>query len=201
MQLTLKGLEKLGRSPALRRPIHRTQFAGPQDDPRGLSVLVYQPDLVALEGKLREVDLLLHKARLKVRSLLRKEHKAGRTEKQRSDQQQWITGNAWIAKKRKVPFVSPQRWKRFKDPEKELVRAMYAYQPGLHLRSKFRADFGWGGPTEYSPGHQTSSPGPEILNEFCNLGKTDINQLNRATAKVPASSASASVTPVMRAFF
>jgi hypothetical protein len=61
MELTLKGLAKLGRTPALRRPVHRTQFAGPQDDPRGLSVLVYQPDLVALEGKLREVELLLHK--------------------------------------------------------------------------------------------------------------------------------------------
>jgi hypothetical protein len=136
MELTLKGLEKLGRSPALRTPLHRTQFGGTEDDSRGLSVLVFEPELLALEANLREADLLLHKARVKVKSLLRKEHKHGWTEKQRSDQQQWITGNAHRGVKRKVPFVSAERWKRCKAPEKELVRAMYAYQPRLCLRSK-----------------------------------------------------------------
>ena len=136
MQLTLKELEKLGKPPAPRKPIHRTQFGGSQDGPSGLSVLVYQPDLVALEAKLREVELLLHKARQKVRSLLKKEHKAGMSEKQKSDQQQWITGNAHRGIKRKVPFLSNERWKRFAAPEKALVRAMYTYQPRLGLRSK-----------------------------------------------------------------
>ena len=136
MELTLKGLAKLGRTPALRRPVHRTQFAGPQDDPRGLSVLVYQPDLVNLEAKLREADLLLHKARLKVRSLLKKELEAGQTMGQLSNQQRLITGQKHRSLKRKVPFVSNERWKRFKAPEKTLVRAMYAYQPRMQLRSK-----------------------------------------------------------------
>ena len=137
MLLTLKELEKLGRSPALRTPLHRTQFGGTEDDSRGLSVLVFEPELLALEANLREADLLLHKARVKVKSLLRKEHKHGWTgEKQRSDQQQRITGNAKRGLKRKVPFVSAERWKRFKPPEKALVRAMYVYQPRLCLRSK-----------------------------------------------------------------
>ena len=53
-----------------------------------------------------------------------------------SNQQQWITGNAHRGTKRKVPFIFPERWKRFKAPEKALVRAMYAYQPRIGLRSK-----------------------------------------------------------------
>ena len=109
MELTLKGLEKLGRAPALRRPLHRTQFVGSQEDPRGLSVLVFEPDLDTLEVKYREVELLLHKARLKVRSLLKKEHEAGQTKGQLSDQQQWITGQRHRGTKRKVPFVSRER--------------------------------------------------------------------------------------------
>ena len=68
--------------------------------------------------------------------LLKKEHQAGQTKGQLSDQQQWITGNAHRGIKRKVPFVSNERWKRFKAPEKALVRAMYAYQPRIGLRSK-----------------------------------------------------------------
>ena len=136
MELTLKGLEKLGRAPALRRPLHRTQFVGSQEDPRGLSVLVFEPDLETLEVKFREVVLLLHKARLTVRSLLKKEHEAGQTRGQLSDQQQWITGQRHRGIKRKVPFVSNEKWKRLKTPEQKLVRAMYAYQPRRQLRSK-----------------------------------------------------------------
>ena len=101
-----------------------------------VSVRVCQPELIALEDKFREVELLLHKARQKVRSLLKKQHEDGQTRDQKSKQQQLITGQRHKGIKRKVPFVSNERWKRFKAPEKELVRAMYAYQPGLHLRSK-----------------------------------------------------------------
>jgi hypothetical protein len=68
--------------------------------------------------------------------LLKKEHEAGQTTCQLSNQQRLITGQKHRSLKRKVPFVSNERWKRFKAPEKALVRAMYAYQPGLQLRSK-----------------------------------------------------------------
>jgi hypothetical protein len=136
MELTLKGLAKLDRTPAPRTPLHRTQFGGTEDDPRGLSVLVFEPDLLTLEAKLREADLLLHKARLKVRSLLKKQHETGHTMTQLSDQQRLITGQRHRSIKRKVPFVSNEKWKRFKAPEKALVRAMYAYQPRMQLRSK-----------------------------------------------------------------